>query len=118
MAELLDVDAEYRRDAADGRLKKIAPRRFNPTGETWLPVIHTTRGMRQYTALFSNTTHAHELHTTNDWVVLVYGGLNGEHQCTVITSQFGRLKGMRIVCGREGECEALYRSQGLLEKSG
>lgn len=76
--------------------------------------MHTTRGMRHYTALFSNTAHAHELNMTDDWVVLVYDGLNGEHQCTVITSQFGRLKGMRIVRGREAECEALYRNQGLL----
>ncbi len=113
VAELLEVDNEYRREAAADRLRKIAPRRFNPTGKAWLPVMHTTRSMRHYTALFSNTAHAHDLHKTNDWVVLFYDGLNGEHQCTVITSEFGRLKGMRIVRGREAECEALYRKRGL-----
>jgi hypothetical protein len=114
VAELLDVDAEYRREAATDRLKKIAPRRFNPTGEAWLPVLHTSRGPRHYTALYSNTARAHELKKTRDWVVLYHDGREGERQCTVITSAFGRLKGLRIVRGREAECEAHYQQQGRL----
>lgn len=114
IAELLDVDREYRREAAAQTLKKIAPRRFNPTGEAWLPVLHTTRGKRHYTALFSNTARAHELHKTRDWAVLYYDGHDGERQCTVITSEFGRLKGLRIVRGREDECEEYYRKLGQL----
>jgi len=114
VAELLDVDAEYRREAAAVTLKKIAPRRFNPNGEAWLPVLYTTRGRRHYTALFSNTAHAHQLQKTRDWVVLYYDGHDGEQQCTVITSEFGRLKGRRIVRGREEECEAHYRQLGHL----
>ena len=43
VAELLDVDREYRESAAAGRLRTIAPRRFNPTHEAWLPVLHTRR---------------------------------------------------------------------------
>ena len=109
VAELLDVDSEYRREAAAETLKKIAPRRFNPTGEAWLPVLHTTRGDRHYTGLFSNTARAHDLRKTRDWVVLYYDGREGERQCTIITSEFGRLKGRRIVRGREAECEAHYR---------
>ena len=108
VAELLDVDGEYLREAAADRLKKIAPRRFNPVGEAWLPVLHTVRGQRHYTALFSNTAHAHELHKTRDWVVLYYDGRDGERRCTVITSEFGQLKGLRIVRGRESECEEHY----------
>jgi DNA polymerase (family X) len=114
VAELLDVDAEYRREAAAGTLKKIAPRRFNPTGEAWLPVLHTTRGKRHHTALFSNTARAHEQQKTRDWVVLYFDGHDGERQCTVITSEFGRLKGRRIVRGREDECEEFYRGRGEL----
>ena len=114
VAELLDVDGEYRREAGADTLKKIAPRRFNPNGEAWLPVLHTTRGKRHYTALFSNTVRAHELGKTRDWVVLYYDGRDGEHQCTVITSEFGRLKGLRIVRGREDECEAHHRKLGHL----
>ena len=36
------------------------------------------------------TARARELGKTNDWVVLYYDGEDGEHQCTVITSEFGR----------------------------
>lgn len=114
VSELLDVDREYRREAGANTLKRIAPRRFNPTGEAWLPVLHTTRGKRHYTALFSNTPHAHELRKTRDWVVLYYDGHQGERLCTIITSQFGRLKGLRIVRGREAECEAFYRERDEL----
>jgi len=36
--ERLDVDREYREQAALGTRRRIAPRRFNPSGEVWLPV--------------------------------------------------------------------------------
>jgi len=111
VAELLDVDRQYRDESAAGKLKLIAPKRFNPTGEAWLPVLHTVRGPRHYTALFSNTARAHELGRTNDWVVLFHDGGQGERQCTVITSAFGALKGRRIVRGREAECEAFYAAR-------
>jgi Holliday junction resolvasome RuvABC DNA-binding subunit len=108
VAELLDVDREYREKAVAEQLRRIAPRRFNPRGEAWLPVLHTQRGERHYTALFSNTARAHQLGKTRDWVVLYYDGGQGERQCTVITSQRGPLTGKRIVRGREGECVSYY----------
>jgi len=114
VAELLGVDGEYRQEATAGRLKTIAPRRFNPTGESWLPVLHTVRDPRHYTALFSNTPRAHRLQKTRNWVVLCYDGRNGEQQSTIITSEFGRLQGLRIVRGRERECEEHYRKLGQL----
>jgi putative hydrolase len=114
VAEILDVDREYRYQADVNALKKIAPRRFNPQGEAWLPVLHTMRGERHYTALYSNTARAHQLHQTRDWLVIFYDGDRGERQCTVITSGFGRLKGLRIVRGRERECEEYYRHAGRL----
>ena len=43
VALLLEVDAEYRGAAAAGRLTKVAPRRFNPEGNAWLPILHTHR---------------------------------------------------------------------------
>ncbi len=49
VSELLDVDREYRHRAQAGTLPKIAPRRFNPAGEAWLPVLHT-RAWRERTA--------------------------------------------------------------------
>lgn len=106
LAELLDVDAEYRTKAQADQLLRIAPRRFNPTGEAWLPILHTQRGDRHYTALFSNTARAHELGMTHDWVVIYRDDPAGDGQWTVITARFGELKGRRIVRGREAECLA------------
>jgi hypothetical protein len=40
---LLDVDREYRQKAGADQLYKIAPKRFNPGGEAWLPLLHTRR---------------------------------------------------------------------------
>jgi DNA polymerase (family 10) len=108
VAELLDVDGEYRRRAEAGQLRRIAPRRFNPRGEAWLPVLHTERGGRHYTALFSNTARAHELGKTRDWVVLYHDGGAGERQNTVITAERGPLLGRRLVIGRESECQNYY----------
>ena len=108
--ELLDVDREYRTSAAAGVLRLIAPRRLNPKGEAWLPILHTHRGERHYTALFSNTPRAHQMGKTRDWVVLYADAGQGERAYTVITSERGVLKGRRIVRGREAECAAYYRS--------
>lgn len=108
VGELLDVDHEYREQAAAGRLPRIAPRRFNPTGTAWLPVLHTRRGRRAYTALFSNTARAHRAGKTRDWVVLYEDEGSGERLHTVITANRGPLTGSRVVAGREAECEAHY----------
>jgi predicted flap endonuclease-1-like 5' DNA nuclease len=110
VGEILDVDREYREKAGAGKLKQIAPKRFNPGGEAWLPVLQTRRGKRRYTALFSNTARAHELKKTHDWVVLYYNGGAGEKQYTVVTAQRGALAGERVVRGRESESAAFYRS--------
>jgi putative hydrolase len=109
--DLLSVDREYREKSEAGELKLIAPRRFNPTGEAWLPILHTDRGERHYTALFSNTARAHELGKTHDWVVLYVDGRDAEQQYTVITSGRGAFRGRRIVRGREAECYALFRER-------
>jgi hypothetical protein len=108
VAELLDVDREYRERGAAGELPKIAPRRFNPLGEQWLPILHTTRGERHYTALFSNTATAHKLGRTHDWVVIYFDGSDAERQHTVVTERRGPLAGRRVVRGRESECLVHY----------
>ncbi|OFW05226.1 MAG: hypothetical protein A3I61_10750 [Acidobacteria bacterium RIFCSPLOWO2_02_FULL_68_18] len=108
VAELLDVDREYRDRAAAGALPRIAPRRFNPSRAAWLPVLHTRRGRRAYTALFSNTARAHRAGRTTDWVVLYEDDGSGERLHTVITADRGSLAGRRIVAGREAECDAYY----------
>jgi DNA polymerase/3'-5' exonuclease PolX len=111
VAELLDVDRQYRRLAQLDRLPRIAPRRFNPTGQAWLPILHAQRDDRHYTVLFSNTARAHELGTTHDWVVIYRDDERGHGQWTVITSSYGRLRGRRIVRGREQDCSEYYASQ-------
>lgn len=110
VGELLDVDREYREGAASHSLPTIAPRRFNPAHERWLPVLHTARGGRHYTALFSNTATAHRLGRTSDWVVLYFDGPTGEHQVTVVTAPKGPLAKRRVVRGRERECVAHYHA--------
>jgi len=109
--ELLDIDREYRQQAAAGKLPRIAPRQFNPTNKAWLPVLHTQRGNSHYTALFSNTARAHQLDMIRDWVVIYRDDQDGSGQWTVVTSQFGPLRGKRIVRGREAECQAYYQEQ-------
>jgi hypothetical protein len=109
VATLLDVDREYRLKANDGTLTTIAPKRFNPTGEAWLPVLHTQRDGWHFTALFSNTAQAHQLNRTHDWVVLYYyDDEHAEGQHTVVTETHGPLAGRRVVRGRETECRAHY----------
>jgi len=110
--ELLDVDREYREKAANEQLHKFAPRRFNPTGEAWLPVLHTQRSERHYTVLFSNTARAHQKGKTHDWVVLFFDDGDRESQCTIITSEWGLLESRRIVRGRETECLRYYETMG------
>lgn len=106
---LLDVDALYRRKASRNELKLIAPRRFNPRGLAWLPVMHEHRQDWHFTALFSNTARAHELNRTQDWVVMhVMHDAAPDWQCTIVTETRGSLKGKRVVRGRESECEAHY----------
>jgi hypothetical protein len=110
VAEILQVDEEYRSRARKGELKRIAPRRFNPANSAWLPILHTTRNGRSYTALFSNTARAHRARATKDWVVIYYE--DAEHaqegQCTVVTERSGLLDGLRVIRGREAECRDMY----------
>ena len=111
VALLLDVDKEYREKAAAGELATIAPKRFNKDRRRWLPVLHTARDNWHFTALFSNTARAHELHRTADWVVIYY--YNDDHdegQHTVVTETRGALKGQRVVRGREAECGEILQS--------
>ena len=91
-----------------GRLHRSAPRRMNPAAKTWLPVLHTERGSRHYTVLFSNTPRAHRLGRTDDWTVLYYEQGHAERQYTVATAPSGPLRGRRVVRGREAACAEHY----------
>jgi hypothetical protein len=108
---LLDVDRIYRERAKAGSLRMIAPRRFNPEGRAWLPILHARHGDWHFTALFSNTARAHDLGKTGDWVVIYAHIADGpEERWTVVTETRGPMAGERVVRGRERECEELVRS--------
>lgn len=109
---LLELDREYRDQAEAGRLPTIAPKRFNPGGEAWLPVWHTQRDAWNFTVLYSNTARAHELNRTRDWVVIYfYDEDQQEGQHTVVTETQGPLAGRRVVRGLENACRAYYARQ-------
>lgn len=102
VSTLLEVDRMYREKAAAGELRKIAPKRFNPGGEAWLPILHARHDDWHFTALFSNTKRAHELGKTDDWVVIYYQQEgHPEGRATVVTQTSGVHAGDRVVRGRE-----------------
>jgi hypothetical protein len=131
LADLLAVDAEYRRAAAEGEavtagaaaptssegerrgpiVRWITPRRFNPANEPWLPLGVIRRNGWTFRALFSNTALAHRLGQTRDWVVVYFEDGFTSGQRTVVTETSGELRGRRVVRGRERECRIYYHGQ-------
>jgi Holliday junction resolvasome RuvABC DNA-binding subunit len=105
---LLEMDRIYRELSAQDKLRKIAPRRFNPERRVWLPVLHREQDGWSFTAMYSNTARAHQLGRTHDWVVIYYerDGIDG--QCTVVPEYSGALEGKWVVRGREAECAQHY----------
>lgn len=110
---LLDADRLYRERAAADKLRLITPKRFNPEGQAWLPIMHARRDDWHLTLMWSNTARAHELGKTRDWLV-VYFRKDGqpEGRCTIVTETRGPLASQRVVRGREAECEALLATSG------
>lgn len=108
VAELLDVDREYRDRTSAATLPRIAPRRYNPANEPWLPILHTERGGRFFTALYSNSPRAHQMRKVWDWVTLYWDGDDGERRASIITARVGPLHDRRVIRGREKECEQHY----------
>jgi predicted flap endonuclease-1-like 5' DNA nuclease len=112
--DLLAVDADYRRGAGEDRLPTVAPRRFNPEHEPWLPLYQADRNGWRFRALFSNTALAHRLGQTHDWVVIRFDDGLVSGQRTVVTETRGDLRGRRVVRGRERESRAYYERRGEL----
>lgn len=100
---LLAIDREYRDKAEADDLPRIAPKRNNPEGTAWLPIMHAYQDDWHFTALFSNTDRAHELGRIRDWVVIYFERDGEESQCTVVTEYRGPQTGNRVVRGREDE---------------
>lgn len=111
--DILAVDRAYREKAAAGELRLVAPRRFNPGGEAWLPVMSARRGGYRYRVLFSNTAAAHRAGKSHDWVVVYFDRDGAKGQCTVVTETAGAMADRRVIRGREAECAKHY---GLLPR--
>lgn len=105
---ILDLDEEYLEKANIDKLPKIAPKRFNPDREAWLPILKTKREDWKFTLLFSNTANARQRGRTRDWVVVYYERRGIQDQCTVVTAESGPLKDKRVIRGRELECRRYY----------
>jgi hypothetical protein len=105
---ILEVDRIYLEKAHKGKLRKIAPKRFNPDRKKWLPVMNIKKKGWSFTLLFSNSARAHELGKADDWVVVYYDNGRVEGQNTIITAGSGSMEGKRIVRGREDECQNYY----------
>lgn len=115
--DVLSVDLEYRQAAQADALPKIAPRRFNPGGEAWLPVLHTRRGKWSFTALFSNSPQAHRYGRTGDWIVIYFETADTpEGQCTVVTETRGPRAGQRVVRGYETDRSCWTSRSDMSEK--
>ena len=97
VAELLDLDSEFRSLAA------------NATGVT--PACCLQRDQRRYRVHFSDSPRAHQLHATRDWVVIERVDLPDQERSTVVTSFSGKLHGCRVVRGREEDCYHHYRTK-------
>ena len=111
VAILLAVDDEYRRKAEAGSLPTIAPRRFNPEGESWLPVLHAERDGWHFTALvFKHRAGAPTRpHARLGRALLLRrrarrGAAHRRHR------NARPARGRRVVRGREAECRAHYSS--------
>lgn len=115
---ILKVDREYRSKAKRRLLASITPKRFNPTGDIHIPILHTEIDNWLFTALFSNSPNAHRFGRTDDWVV-IYFEKDGqaEGQCTVLTEKTGALEGKRVVRGFEAECAKIYTTQESVASS-
>ena len=110
---LLAIDSGYRHRAETEVLPKIRPRRFNPGREAWLPVWHGERDGWSFTAMFAHTGLAHEMGKTGTWVVIYFERDGHEGQTTVVVATRGLLAGLRVVRGREKECEAFHEAHQL-----
>jgi hypothetical protein len=117
VADLLAIDRDYRRQARAGTLLRVVPKRFNPAGVAWLPVLRTVRNGRHYGAQFANTANSHELGRTRDWVVIYCEDKRAFGRWTVVRSTHGPLRGKRVVRGRERECQQYYDQTSLVQLS-
>ncbi|MFK7815197.1 MAG: helix-hairpin-helix domain-containing protein [Gammaproteobacteria bacterium] len=107
---LLKMDRIYRKKAEQGLLQTIAPKRFNPSRTSWLPIMNYRDDNWKFRIMYSNTERAHRLHKLSDWVIVhAFNDTHHEFNRTIVTETRGLLKGKRVVRGYEGECMEHYK---------
>ncbi|MEP2076607.1 MAG: helix-hairpin-helix domain-containing protein, partial [Rhodopirellula bahusiensis] len=111
VAEILEIDRDYRKRVEDGTLPRIRLRDHGTSKAAWVPVLHTEKEGRHYTAMYSHTDRAQQQGATHDWVILFRDDADSHGRWTVITAMYGELKGFRIVRGREKECLPYYHQR-------
>jgi len=115
---LLTFDRMYRSKVKDDLLPKDhpeinAPGNQNSEKYNRQPIWKFCEDGKNFTIQFSDSHRARLLNKTSDWVLLHLDTPSESYRWTVITSQFGSLKGKRIVLGREGDCVKFYSRDGL-----
>jgi hypothetical protein len=111
VTDLLAVDEEFRTLAlAQAKNLRLSSWDGIPADTGSAPVLQTRRGGWSFRATFSNTSLAHRLGLTRDWVVIRFDdGVNAGER-TVVTETRNHLCGQRVVRGRERECQACWAS--------
>lgn len=99
IADLLDVDADYRDLAASQEQR----------GEG-SPVLCERRDGWTLRATFSNSPLAHRLGETRDWVVIHFTNGTESGERIIVTETRPPVPGQRVVRGREAECHACWAS--------
>ena len=115
---LLDIDQEYRTQAAADNLRKIAPKQLNRLGIAWLPVMNKNIHGWHFQVAFSNTLRANRLGKINDWVIIHYSPQGStdnrrDGKATIVTETHGTHQGERVVRGRENECFTIQTEQAV-----
>lgn len=108
IGDLLAVDEEFRALAESRNLRLSWDGVATEPGSA--PVLQTRRGGWSFRATFSNTSLAHRLGLTRDWVVIHFSDGTTAGERTVVTETRNHLCGQRVVRGRERECQACWAS--------
>jgi hypothetical protein len=116
VSELLEIDRQYRVQAAQRRLLTVAPAKDNPSRAAWLPILRVERGGYHYLAHYTNTEASRRYGRLYDWVAIFREDKEAFGQWTVVTARRGPLGGRRVVRGREQECREYYGQTKFVQR--
>lgn len=103
---LLALDRLYWRKAARGELPRVAPDRFNPLAEAWLPLMHIESRGWWFSVMNANAGRADGLATAGSDVRIYFAGQGACERVRLIESVRSGSSIRRRVRGREAEASA------------